>query len=329
MEQNNSDEIDLQSVYKGFKKIIKKWVVLFFRLLDFCLRKWIIILILLIIGAALGYFTQSSSKQKKEATVLLRINFDSVDYVYSEIELFDRKIMEHDNIFLKKVGLTPDSLEIRGLAISPIVNLKDITTNFGGNGRYLEGLLKNLEFNDKDVEISNTFTSEYKNHLLHLYLSSNATIETIEKVLNQINRNTLLEKIKDREVQNMQDRISNNNKIISQIDNVIEAYNSNESISSPSEEVFVVDKNFDIELILQKKMVLQRENERIKKDLLYSEDIVVIVNKPFITNVEKKFSNNKLTYYPIMFVGLFLLLAFMRHSYYHLREVAKNEENKH
>ncbi len=328
MQQNNSDEIDLQAVYKGFKKIVKKWIVLFFRGIDFILRNWITITILIVVGIALGYFSNSASKRNNEATVLLRVNFNTADYVYTEIEKINQKIEEKDTIFLEKVGLRTDTFEIRSLEISPIVNLKDIVSSYGTNGRYLEGLLKNVDFEDKDLKIPNTFTSEYKNHLLYFNLSSNATIKTIDNVINQINSNALLVRAKERDVQNMNDRISNNIKIISQIDKVIEAYNSNESLPSPSNEIFVVDKNFDINLILQQKIDLLKANDWLRNNLVFTDEIVVMLNEPSISKVDKGFSNNKILFYPILFVGLFLFAAFMRHSYYYLREVAKIEENK-
>ena len=329
MEQNNSGEIDLQSVYKGFKKIIKKWIVLFFRGIDFILRSWITISILIVVGIALGYFSNSSSKTNKETTVLLRVNFNSADYVYSEVEKINQKIKEKDTVFLEKAGLRTDTLEIRFLEITPIVNLKDIVSSYGANGRYLEGLLKNVDFEDKELKVTNTFTSEYKNHLLYFNLSGNATIKTIHNVINHINSNDLFERAKERDVQNMKDRISNNIKIINQIDKVIEVYNSNESLPSPSSELYVVDKNFDINLILQQKIDLLKGNDWLRNNLVYTDEIVVLLNNPSITKTKKGFSSNKLLFYPILFVGLFIAVAFMRHSYYYLREVAKTEENKH
>lgn len=328
MEQNNTDEIDLGYVYNVIKKTLKKCAILFFRFLDFCFRKWIIILILLIAGISYGYYIKTIEKEKKETSVLLRINFDTVDYVYSMIELFDRKIQEYDYDFIEEVGLSEDSLEIIGIEIDPVINFKDIITNYGDDGKYLGNLLQNIEFKDRDVVVSNTFNSEYKNHLLHIYLASNGTNETIDKVISKINNNEFLQKIKVREVKNIEGRILNNNKIVDQIDNVIKAFNSNESLLSPSEEIYVVDKNFNIELLLRRKMAIQRENEDLENELLYSTDIAVIINKPLVTTVEKTFSSNKLTYYPFLFIGWFFVLAFMRHSFFYIKELVNKENNR-
>jgi hypothetical protein len=328
MGQNNSGEIDLLSIYNGFNKIFNKSVVLLFRAINYILKNWIIVVLLIVAGIAYGYLTKKDVGLNKQTDVLLKVNFNAVSYVYKEVELFNKKLNEKNIEFIEKIGLSIDSIEVKSLSISPVINLKDIISNYGGNGRYLEGLLKSVEFNNIEGEISETFILDYNYHLLVIELNHNATLETIDKVLAHFNSNELLTNVKNAKVKNMEERILNNKRVIKQIDEVILTYNSNNSIVSSQEQIFVVDKNFNIQQILNKKIELQKENEWLIEELLYYGEIALMVNEPNITEVKERFFTNNFIFYPFLFVSLFLLIAFSRETFISLKKIALQEENK-
>ena len=328
MEQQKNEEIDLIYVFSKFKETLKSWVVLLFNAIDYILKKWIIITILIVLGAVLGYFTQDNYKPNKKATALVRINFDSVDYVYSEIDLINEKVKERDSVFFSSMGLKGDSIELEKLEITPIVNLNDILGRYEINDRKLEGLLKNLEFDDKEIKIHETFNSDYYFHTIELTLSDNANQVTLDKTIKYINTNEVLEELKESIIRDVKSQIENNLTSIKQINDVVNAYNTNESLSSPSDQIFVVDKNFSIHTLFDRKNKFQELNEELNKFLVYAKDIVVVVNKPKIIEGEIGFRGNKMRYYPLLFVFMFLLFSFCRHSYYYLREIANSTKNK-
>lgn len=328
MVTENKDEIDLLKIIQIFKNILKKWVLLFFNALDFIFRNWIIVLGLIVLGLILGYFTQNNNKPSQKATVLLRVNFDAVNYLYSEVELFNKKIKEKDTLFFTKMGLNTNSLEVKEMELTPLINLKDIVDKYEQTYRNLDGLLQNLDFEDKEISVSETFTTEYKYHNLEFFLSSNANEETITKIINFFNNDELLRKVKNVAIKNMEDRIISNEKVISQIDTVIKLYSKNESLSSPSDQIYVVDKDFSIHGILNKKTQLLLDNEEIREELVVSENIIVMMNEPRLLNEKPGVSSNKIIFYPFAFVLAFLLLAFTRHSYLFLKEVANSAKNE-
>ena len=92
MATENKDELDLLKIIQVFKNIFKKWLLLFFNALDFIFRNWKTVLGLIAIGLVLGYFTQNNNKPSKKATALLRVNFDAVNYLYSEVALLNEKL---------------------------------------------------------------------------------------------------------------------------------------------------------------------------------------------------------------------------------------------
>ncbi len=326
MKEQKSDEIDLTNLFSMFKEKIKGWIVLLFDLIDYLLKKWILITTLILLGLIIGYVTQNNYKHNKKASVLLRINFDTVDYVYSEIDLINEKVTEKDSLFFSEMGLKGDSIQIKQIEITPIVRFKEIIERYKVNDRKLEGLLKSLEFNDDDVESYETFKSEYYFHTLNFTLSYNATQETIEKIIEYLNNNIILTDIKNSSIRDIKSQIANNSTSIKQIDNVINAYKTNESLTSPSDQIFVVDKNFNMSEMFEKKIELQELNAELNKILVYSKDIVVVVNKPKIIEENTKFSSNRIVFFPSLFVFIFLLFSFLKYTYIYLREIANSKK---
>jgi len=328
MATDNKDELDLLKIIQIFKNIFKKWLLLFFNALDFIFRNWKTVLGLILLGLVLGYFTQNNNKPLQKATVLLRVNFDAVNYLYSEVELFNEKIKEKDSLFFTKIGFNINSLEVKDMELTPLINLKDIVDKYEQTYRNLDGLLQNLDFEDNEINVSETFTTEYKYHNLEFSLLSNANEETIAKIINFFNNDELLRKVRNVGIKNMEDRIISNEKVISQIDTVIKLYSKNESLSSPSDQTFVVDKNFNIHGILNKKTELLLDNEKIREELVVSDNIIVMMNEPRLLNEKSGILGNKFIFYPFVFVLGFLLLAFARHSYLYLKEVAYSVESE-
>ena len=327
MATENKDELDLLKIIQIFKNIFKKWLLLFFNALDFIFRNWKTVLGLILLGLVLGYFTQNNNKPLQKATVLLRVNFDAVNYLYSEVALLNEKLEEKDSLFFTRIGFNTDSLEVQHMELTPLINLKDIVDK---NYRNLDGLLQNLDFedNDKEINISETFTTEYRYHNLKFSLLSNANEETIPKIINFFNNDELLRKVRNVGVKNMEDRIISNEKVISQIDTLIKLYSKNESLPSPSDQIFVVDKNFHIHGILNKKTQLLLDNEKIREELVVSDNIIVMMNEPRLLSEKPEILDYKFIFYPLVFVLGFLLLAFARHSYLYLKEVAYSVESE-
>ena len=328
MEQQKNGEIDLIQVFSRFKKIFIGWAVLVFNAIDYILKKWIIITILIIIGLGLGYLTQDNYKPNKKATALVRINFDTVDYVYSEINLINNKIKENDSVFFVNMGLRGDSIQLKKLDITPIVNLNDILGRYEVNDRKLEGLLRSLEFEDEDIKLYETFNSDYYFHTLKLNLSNNANQETIDKTIEYINSNKVLEELRDSIINDIKSQIANNLISIKQIGDVINAYRTNQSLSSPSGQIFIVDKNFSVDRLFERKLDFQEKNEELKKFLVYAKDILVLVNKSKVIEDRSFLQANRMIYYPILYVFIFLFFSLCRHYYYVLRKISNSTKNR-
>jgi len=328
MAQNSAEEIDFKYIYNLFTSLFKKAIVLGFQVLDFVLSKWKIVAILVLLGVGYGYYINGKIQPIQTAKILLRINFDSVDYVYGEVEMFNNKIVERDTVFLENAGFRHDTLEIKkGIKLSPVINLRDILDEYDRTGRNLDVLLRNLEF-DSDVKVFETFNKNYKYHTLDLRLSHVANRNTVEKFISYINSSPIFEQIKRQGLKNIEERIASNSKIISQIDDVLVTYKTSESLASPSEQIYIVDKDFSVHHLIQNKMNLQKENEALKQEQIFSQDLSVVVNKSYLSKPESGILDNQMIFYPFFFIFIFLGLAFVRFSYFTLREIASSQKQK-
>ena len=329
MVDHKNEEIDFFYLFLKLKEVLKRGNVLFFKGVNFTVRNWIIIAALIAIGAGYGYYSNKDENRNKKATVLLRVNFETVNYVYNSLYLLEEKVEQQDEVFLSKIGFNAEVPEISSIQILPVINLKEIVEQFEASDRNFEAILKNVEFNDIDDEetpISQTFVTNYKHHVVEFDFTNQADENTLVKIIDYLNDNELLQELKNVTITNVEGQIVNNKETIKQINIVLESYVSNESLPSSSSQIYVVDKNFNITTVLEKKIELQRENESLNKFLVYSDDIVVMVNAPNITYVTNGVLDEKEIIYPIFLVFSFLFLAYLRHIFITLKNIASKTE---
>jgi hypothetical protein len=325
--ENKNDEISILYLFHSFKKGFLKLAIYGFNVLNFIAKNWKTTFLLVVLGVVLGYFSNLDYKENKSAKVLLRINHDAVNFVYNEINFLNEKIAENDKAFFKTVGFESSEVPIKDLEIKPIIDLTEISRRYEVNDRNLEGLLRNLDFNTTDLDISETFISKYKNHTLNLNLSTYADDKTITNLISYFNDNSLLQKLKDTTLKGVKKHIELNTKSIIQIERIIENYSQNRSLPSESDQIYVVDKNFSVHGLLIKKTELQKESESLNKFLVNESEVVVMVNKPNVIKEKRGLFGNPMIKYPIMLVLAFLVLVFLRNSYFNLKELAESSEN--
>lgn len=328
--EKNTDEIDLMFFIDKLNSLFKKAVVTIFDCLQFVRRNWIVILILLAAGVGYGYYVNSQFSPSKQTRILTRINFDAVNNVYIIADNINSEIAQRtfgDNAELESKKQLKN---VASVSLTPIINLKQILSKYDVNDRKLEGLIKSLEFEFDEEEgefgsISETFRSEYNYHYMDVVLANDGTAETLDYLYDYINNTPLLKELNVVGRKNLEDRITGTQETIEQIDMVLEAYKANEADGSapgPAAQLYVVDKNFNIAEVLKNKISLQQKLDDMKKDFVYSNNVVVNMNNPGVY-VEEGILDNKMLVYPIMFVFMFFLLAVLKNAYVAMRRMAK------
>lgn len=323
--KSNTDEVDLDSLFKGLKKFRNNILLIFYNAIQFLLRSWYIFLILLIVGIVLGYIAQKFGESKQEATVVIRTNFNSEEYAYNAIDILAKKVKDKDTLFIEANGFRADTLEIKDIEITPIFSFKDLAEEFQEDERNIDALLRNLNFQEITEENIEPFKSSFKYHTLFLTLSSVANDQTVKNVINYLNNQEIIKRLGDVGKKNIVDQINVNSSTLEQIDSVIKAYGTNRSLASANSQIYVVDKNFNISDILELKMNLQEANKVLKEDLVFADRAIISIDSNAAVIESKGILSNKILLYPFLFIFLFLFFAFCRHAYRYIKGVAENQ----
>src|SRR5690606_24038274 len=120
-------EIDLVQVFSKIGSFFSYLVDKFFDFIFFLIKNSIIILILLVIGVGLGYFLDKTSKTYNHE-IIVSPNFDSVDYLYSKVNLLEAKKKDNDTVFFSNLGIT-NVKKLGKIEIEPIVDLYKFITS--------------------------------------------------------------------------------------------------------------------------------------------------------------------------------------------------------
>lgn len=319
---NADQEMDLTDVFSLFQRIFYKFLALCFKAVDFMFKFWWIILLLIIGGAALGYFTKSAPKY--ESSLIIQTNFNSQSYVYNAVKQFDENLSEKDAEFVKSIGLDLENRTITGLEISPVIDVIGLVGELKVSDRNLTAIIKELDV-DEDTELfaSNRFYSNYKYHTLKVTLTSEAAKKDISKIVQYINDQPYIKKVKEEMINNMKDRIEKNEKIVEQADVLISSYAKSSDISaeitSDDLSFFNNQNNLNVNGVLAFKNTIITETEELKNEFITASDAMVVVSD-IQTAKASSLKDKKEILYPILFVFLFLFFAGVRYTYISLRK---------
>ncbi|MGK0251941.1 MAG: hypothetical protein ACI81G_001381, partial [Gammaproteobacteria bacterium] len=213
------DEMDLTDIFALFKRSFYKFLALCFKAIDFIFKFWWAILILIIAGAALGYFTKG--KPYYTSSLVIQTNFDSQPYVYNAIDQFNKNLGENDVIFIKSVGLDPANPGIGEVAIQPVIDVVGLMEGMKVSERTLGTIIEELYVDDEtELFASDRFYTNYKYHKLEVGLSGEESLKSIDALMGYINNQPFMQTLKKEVVKNLKDRIAKNEKTLVQIDDL-------------------------------------------------------------------------------------------------------------
>lgn len=301
-----NEELDIIVLMEKIKLMFLSLFLQVFRRTKSIFLKWKQLLIIAFIGFAVGYLLTDNEKQKaKEANILVKVNFDAGNYVYDAIELINSKISSEDLSFFNLEMMLDDTEVIDMISITPVVDIKDIMEK-DINANEIRALFENLEYED-NFSVTQGFRSDYDYHLITLNVSDNSSISTVGKVIDYFNRNPLFAELKDRNLQRISSVIYDNEETINQIDKIIDYYSSQKEINTA--QFYIDNKDINPNELIKTKVNLQKENEELKNESLISKQTVMIINDTNVLIEDKSLSSNLMIYYPILFLGLYILIS--------------------
>ena len=301
-----NEELDIIVLMEKIKLMFLSLFLQIFRRTKSMFLKWKQLLVVVLVGLAVGYLLTDKEKQKsKQANILVKVNFDAGNYVYDAIALINSKISTEDLSFFNQEMMLDETEVIDEISITPIVDIKDIMEK-EINANEVRALFENLEYEDS-FSVTQGFRSDYDYHLITLNVSDNSSISTVGKVIDYFNRNPLFAELKDRNLQRISSVIYDNEQTINQIDKIIDHYSSQKEINAA--QFYIDNKDIRPNDLIKTKVSLQKENEELKNESLISKQTVMIINDTNVLIEDKSLSSNLMIYYPIMFLALYIFIS--------------------
>lgn len=318
MTQNKSSEqeVDLGTVYGIIRREYHKLLINFYRGTRFLLRTWIWILALLIAGFALGFYFDNQKSELGKAELIVQINFDSANYVYSTIEQLNAMIAGSNHDFLKSNGFYSNGgLLIRKVEIEPIVNLNEIIPDedFVNHG-YVQAVFEKSKFKD-DLLTSDVFIQKYKSHKITVESASKDTEVVLNSLLNYLNGNKLINEIKLVKVESTKNIIKENEYSIAAIDSIAKLYGTILSGQKSTGQVYFNyndQSNQEFHMLFEEKSSLLKENEELQIELLKYDNIVTVLNNPELHIDSNRFKQKKVLLPILFFVGFMTIMIFIK-----------------
>ena len=318
---NTQEEIDILVLFNKIKTLFLQSILFFFRTIKEISLSWKKLAALIAIGAALGYAAENITEKEpaKEASILLRINFDAGNYVYDAISLINQKIeAEDEDFFTNDMKFNEDEV-LKEISIKPIIDLKDILKD-EINANEIRTLFENLEFED-NLAMTEGFRSDYEYHILDLNISSSASNSSLKKIIDYFNTTPLFIGLKERRLQSISNTIFNNEQTINQIDKLIEKYSSADNFEKSTSQLYIDNKTYLPNELIKIKITLEEQNEELKGERILSTETVMVVNDTSLLIEKKGLRDNKVIYYPTLLVLAFILGGVILKLYRYLDEL--------
>lgn len=326
MSQSNADEIDLGLIFTSLKKSFNNLLIRLYYVIQFLIKKWWVIGIILILGIASGYLYEKYNKAEKATTIIIQTNFKSTSYVYSALNLLSYKLKEADTSYLEQIGFNPEGL-ITEIKIEPIVNILELLEKTMYNYRAIEPLLEKADF-EEDLLTSEVFFTDYKYHKIFLSTTNAADDEVIQNLINYLNSNLKFNEIKAIVIEDTKDHIIELNKTIEGINNVMNSISEKSSVNSKPEDIYIsTGSDIQMGLLLEKKSGALKLREIMKTEIVKYDNIVTVMNNPSLHPKDKLLPLAQNTV-PFYFLVAFLMYSYLKYQYKKVKKLVESKNSE-
>ena len=310
-----NEELDIIVLIEKIKLMLLSLLLQIFRRSKNFFLGWKKLLVIIIAGLLLGYFqTDSELPNAKEATVLVKINFDAGNYVYDAVDLINLKISSEDSDFFnQEIKLNKDE-SVDEVSISPVIDIKDIMAK-DINANEIRALFENLEYDD-GFSVTEGFKSDYDYHFIKVSVSNNSSIGTVNKIVDYFNNNPLFTELRERNFQRISSIIFDNEQTIKQIDKLLDHYTSENKTKTT--QLYIDNKDVRPNELIKTKISLQNENQELKKENLTTKETVMVINEANILIENNSLLSNKMVYYPLLFLFIYIIISLVIGLYLYL-----------
>ncbi|MES2487340.1 MAG: hypothetical protein V4581_15510 [Bacteroidota bacterium] len=314
-EQDNNKEVDLTQISRQMKRYYARANDSLFDGILFIQRNIILLAVIIITGAGLGVYLDSGTKTYSHKVFVIP-NFESVNYLYEEVEHLNSKIAEGDSIYFKSLGIKSPK-KFNSVDIEPVIDIYNFLDDNDPEktNRKFEVFRLIAEQGDvKKVLEEDATGRNYKVHMLTINTHGTALEkDIIEPLLKHFNANPYFVEMQQEYISNNEIKLRANDQMIKQIDSVVS--NFSKGARNKSSGLIYYNDNTQINELFNIKNRLLREqaDNRIKKqdyiEIIKPASIVPNIVKEGITSGKKKFI------IPFLFVLIFISILKFRRFY--------------
>lgn len=308
-QNNTNSEIDLGELSRKAKNFFSSIGDSFFDGILFIKRYFIIVILLLAAGIALGIY-KDQGKQVYMQKMFVVPNFGSVDYLYEEIETLNAKIEQNDDAYLARIGIK-DPSAISKIEIDPVIDIY----GFANENPYAEEESPEYvnyqifrlmaEKGDINKVMEDKVTARnYKNHIITVSTKGKASKEDVlAPILNHFNSNQYYKQLQEQGKKDLDISIASKEASIKQIDDIL----SSVSQRTNSGSLVAYNDNTDLSDLVKSKNKLVAELAQNKIDRINYDEIVK--DGSSMLNIQDlSLTSGRMKYiYPIVFILLFVL----------------------
>jgi len=306
---NSEDqEIDLAEISKKINTFFESGKTSVFNGIQFFVRNWIIVLILIVAGFGLGIFLDKTQKSY-EHQIIVTPNFGSTDYLYSKIDLIDSKIKENDTLFLKNVVGIQQPKNLKSIEIKPIADVYNFIQNKPENFELIKLMAEDGDINK--VLQENITSKNYTFQTIILGTKSKISEDKIVKpLLKYFNTSDHYNKIQKEMYRNVQLKMRKNDTIIKQIDGVLNNFSKSSNTNYKSDKLVYYNENTQLNDIIKTKDALINEQAIHQIELITFDKIVK--ESSITANIESQKIIGKYLKFvlPLLFILFFIFCRF-------------------
>ncbi|MHC0444415.1 hypothetical protein ACWA1F_03345 [Flavobacterium sp. 3-218] len=319
--QNLEDqEIDLVQISKkisNFFGIINSSI---FRSIQFFIKNWVIVLILIVAGFGIGMFLDQTQKSYRHE-IIVTPNFGSTDYLYAKVDLINSKIKENDTLFLKEVVGISQPKNLKVIEVKPIADVYNFIQNKPENFELIKLMAEDGDINK--VLQENITSKNYTFQTIVLETNKIMSEENLIKpLLHYLNTSDYYSKIQKVVYRNVELKLQQTDSIIRQIDGILNNLSNSSNGALRNDKLIYFNENTQLNDVIKTKDVLLNQQAAHRIELIGFDKIIkennVTANMQLV-----ELGNGKLKFFmPLLFILAFVLWKFFISFYKKQKDLA-------
>ncbi len=317
-QQNSSEEIDLGYLFGKLNSLLKGFVRGLFSILEFFKKYYIVVIVLVLVGFAYGYYKDSVAVKSYTNELLVIPNFESVDYLYDKVDAINLKIAAGDSIYLKHI-LDTNFRKIKSIEVEPVTDVYNFISKSRENIDIFRIIAEKQDFSDylEDVAISKYF----KYHRLKISVQGK---KSSEKIVNDfitfLNENEHFNEYKKAFAETKDFEIKEHYNMVTQLDSLIK---TSTSISKSNTSV-AVSNNSDQHYLIERKRLILEDIYSLKMEQIDYANPIKVVNADYNLEIKQFLAISNKIKYPIYLLMLFFLTFLIFNLFKNLKKYANS-----